>query len=335
MSPKVSICCATYGHEPYIRKALDSVLMQKVDFEYEVLIGEDSSPDNSRSILKEYEDKFPEIIKVIYRDENVGATANVRELYSMARGEYICTLELDDFWISEIKLQTQADFLDTQPEAIAVSMRCIMVDHEGKILKIEYPQCKDYKYTFEHFKREILPSQTAGIMYRNIYDGRLKIKMLRSRTRGPGDRRKIFSLLSNGEIYCMTQIGSAYRYVTSFGNSYSAQHSDIDWADYYKELIDYARKVVKRKDAVSAAEGLYIKYLMGYMLKKSHGVTYKKFIKELSGIQNRWKSIWYAINFFLNISVRKKLGGSYSCYKEIEDNAYKNLVEKYEKLTSD
>ena len=91
----LSVLCTTYGHEKYIRQALDSILMQRVFFSMEVLIGEDCSPDNSRLILKEYEKKYPGFFTVFYRKKNLGAANNYIDLAKRARGKYIAFLELD------------------------------------------------------------------------------------------------------------------------------------------------------------------------------------------------------------------------------------------------
>ena len=66
----VSICCITYNHEKYIREALDSFLMQNTDFKYEIVIHDDASTDNTANIIREYEEKYPDIIKPIYQKEN-------------------------------------------------------------------------------------------------------------------------------------------------------------------------------------------------------------------------------------------------------------------------
>lgn len=327
MNPKVSVCCPTYGHEPYIQKALESILMQKVDFEYEVLIGEDCSPDNSRSILKKYEVKYPNIFKIIYRDKNVGGAANVRELYSMARGKYVCTLELDDFWLNPNKLQIQADFLDAHPEAIAVSMRCIMVGHDGEILKKEYPQCQDYRYTYRHFRGGILPTQTAGLMYRNIYDGHIEFKRFDASVKGPGDRRKIFSMLCSGAIYCLPEIGSGYRFVTKGGTSYSARCPSVNWKDYYSEMVDYARQVTKKK-AILTAEVLYAKYLVLGMLKNHSGNDFKRFFKQFASIQNKLKCILILIPL-MTCFFAKKATSQDLCHKDLDDKTYRKLIEVY------
>lgn len=128
---KVSVWMITFNHEKYIRKALDSILMQKVNFDYEIVIGEDCSTDQTRSIVMEYHRKYPDIIKPIFHDKNVGTNANAIICLESCRGEYIAFLEGDDYWISDIKLQLQSDYLDAHPDC-AYCFHNAIVRHENE-----------------------------------------------------------------------------------------------------------------------------------------------------------------------------------------------------------
>ena len=116
---KVSIVCNVYNHENYLRKALESFVSQKTNFAYEVLIHDDASTDHSAEIIKEFEEKYPQIIKPIYQTENQWSkgihVTNVFQ-YPRAEGEYIAFCEGDDYWIDDQKLQKQADYMDSHPD---------------------------------------------------------------------------------------------------------------------------------------------------------------------------------------------------------------------------
>jgi len=118
--PIVSICCTTYNHEKYIGEALDSFLMQETDFPFEVIVRDDASPDNTAEIIREYEKKYPNIIKPIYEKEN-GYQRGIRPslvTFNKAKGEYIAFCEGDDYWTDEKKLQIQKNFLDSNEEFV-------------------------------------------------------------------------------------------------------------------------------------------------------------------------------------------------------------------------
>jgi glycosyltransferase involved in cell wall biosynthesis len=111
-TPLLSVICITYGQEQYIEQAIDSILEQRTNFRFEVIIGEDCSPDNTKNILLEYQKNYPNIIKIILRDTNIGSSNNSVDCISQAKGKYIALLEGDDFWVNELKLQKQVDFLN-------------------------------------------------------------------------------------------------------------------------------------------------------------------------------------------------------------------------------
>ena len=121
----VSIVCITYNHEPYLRDALDSFLMQKTNFPIEIILAEDCSTDGTRKICEEYATKYPETIKYIYRDQNVGYNENEYEAMSAASGKYIAYCEGDDYWTDSLKLQKQVDFLESHPDYSVCWHRCV------------------------------------------------------------------------------------------------------------------------------------------------------------------------------------------------------------------
>ena len=100
----VTICCITYKHEDYIRSALDSFLMQKTNFKFKVFVGEDHGPDGTADIVREYAEKYPDIIVPFLREKNMGAQANLIDLCNHADSPYIAFCEGDDYWVDENKL---------------------------------------------------------------------------------------------------------------------------------------------------------------------------------------------------------------------------------------
>jgi len=117
--PKVSICCVTYNHEPYIRDCLEGFLMQKTNFAFEILIHDDASTDKTADIIREYEKKYPDLIKPIYQIENQyskGKKPWTNFLFPKVQGKYIAICEGDDFWVSPDKLQIQFDFMEANPD---------------------------------------------------------------------------------------------------------------------------------------------------------------------------------------------------------------------------
>ena len=112
MMPLVSVCMTTYNHERYIAQAIESVLSQQVDFAVEVVVGEDCSTDNTLAICRDYEAKYPDKVRVVASENNIGMHANYRRTIEACRGKYIAMLDGDD-WFSDVnKLQMQVDKLE-------------------------------------------------------------------------------------------------------------------------------------------------------------------------------------------------------------------------------
>ncbi|MCK5020694.1 MAG: glycosyltransferase family 2 protein [Candidatus Peribacteraceae bacterium] len=137
--PIVSVCIQTYQHVAYIRQCLESVLMQKIACEYEILLGEDESTDGTREICLEYAEKYPEKIRLfLHNRENVifingQASGRFNLLYNLsnARGKYIALLEGDDYWTDPEKLQKQVKFLKNNLDYI-ICFHPVMIEKEHK-----------------------------------------------------------------------------------------------------------------------------------------------------------------------------------------------------------
>ena len=114
--PLVSVCTITYNHEKYIREAIDSFLMQETNFPFEIVVGEDCSLDNTKKILDAYVKRYPNIIKLVSSEKNVGANKNSQRTMSACLGEYMAACEGDDYWTDKYKLQIQIDEMKKHPE---------------------------------------------------------------------------------------------------------------------------------------------------------------------------------------------------------------------------
>lgn len=122
--PMVSVCITTYNQEKYLAEALDSVLSQKVNFAFEIIIGEDYSTDSTLQIAQDYQARYPSLIKVVQSGHkekliingHVSGRYNFLNVLSLSQGKYIALLDGDDYWIDPYKLQKQVDFLEQHEE---------------------------------------------------------------------------------------------------------------------------------------------------------------------------------------------------------------------------
>jgi glycosyltransferase involved in cell wall biosynthesis len=115
-APLVSVVVLTYNHEAYIAQNIESILAQQCDFPFELIIGEDHSPDQTLEICLGFQKKYPDVIRVVTWQENVGISANYLRVFGRARGKYLALLEGDDYWIDPGKLTKQVALMEQFPD---------------------------------------------------------------------------------------------------------------------------------------------------------------------------------------------------------------------------
>lgn len=163
-SVKLSICCLTYNHQDFIAKCLDGFLMQKTDFDFEILIHEDASTDKTASIIRSYQEKYPGRIDCVFQTENqffkINALTDI--LFKKAQGDYIAFCDGDDYWTDPYKLQKQVDFLDNNPDYVI---------HSGLIKRLEGDKLIDYSLPEESYQEEDFyfksPLYACTVVFRN------------------------------------------------------------------------------------------------------------------------------------------------------------------------
>lgn len=183
-SPLVSIRCIAYNQEKYVGQTLDGFLMQETNFPFEIIIHDDASTDNTANIIREYEKKFPKIIKPIYEIENQyskndDSISNI--MNAACKGKYIAYCEGDDYWIDKEKLQIQYNMLENKQDCTIVFNK-VLGERNGKITQTipSSLSCEQdgivtlENYCKNEFQKGIYTFQTCcffarGDVYRNYY----------------------------------------------------------------------------------------------------------------------------------------------------------------------
>ena len=164
---KVSVCMVTYNHEQYIAQAIQSVLAQETDFPIELVIGEDCSTDNTRSIVCELAEKHGDRIRLRLAESNQGAKANFIGTFGACRGQYVALLEGDDYWTCTDKLQMQVDALDARPDwAMCFHPTQVKFEegsHEPRVLPASWD--KPEATLVDLFAANFIP--TSAVLFRN------------------------------------------------------------------------------------------------------------------------------------------------------------------------
>jgi cellulose synthase/poly-beta-1,6-N-acetylglucosamine synthase-like glycosyltransferase len=176
--PLVSVCIPTFQHESFIADCLDSVLAQKTNFDFEIILGEDGSTDGTRIICQAYADKNPDRIRLFLRKDKdklkiLGRKSgrfNYLENFKAARGKYIATLDGDDCWLTTDKLQKQVDLLEQYPKAFLCSTAFFTGKSFPKSERVTTP----YKFNF-------FPQNTLGYL---SYSGHISNWLFRNELEG-------------------------------------------------------------------------------------------------------------------------------------------------------
>jgi glycosyltransferase involved in cell wall biosynthesis len=157
----------TYNQEHFIAQAIESVLMQKTSFDYQLVLGEDCSTDSTRKICDKYGEQYPNRIKLLPAlDKNIGLIFNYMRTIAACDGTYIAICDGDDYWIDELKLQKQVDFLESNADYAIVGSNLNKLYENGEIVPSKKNRVMSV-YEFEDLIfGNLVPSVTA--LFRNI-----------------------------------------------------------------------------------------------------------------------------------------------------------------------
>ena len=280
---KVSVLIITYNHEKFIRKTLESAISQKVNFPFEILIGDDASTDKTPEIIREFQAKYPDIIKPHLHEKNLGQNGllNTLETIQHAKGEYIAALDGDDYWTDENKLQKQVDFLDSKPDFSACFHNAKIIYFDNEKIEILNPEDQKMVLDVDDFigEDEIWFMATSAVMFRNCIDHYPDwfIKSI------SGDIPRYIMLVKKGKIGYIPDIMSVYRKHWQ-GSSFSDKY---DNSVFLQNRIDMYRGIDNE---------LGKKYHQ--TLNKNIARYYRMMLDSKQYKGNNWKSIMPAYYYF-------------------------------------
>lgn len=234
--PLISVHMLAYRHEATLARAIDSVVKQKLDVPFELIIAEDHSPDHTLAIALEYQRRYPSIIRVLHADSNVGMMANVERMIGATRGSLVAVCEGDDFWLADNKLQLQLDIMRDRPRCALVFHAANVVDHEtGRVLTIH----RRSLYSRIFSTREVILGDgglipTASILVRH----EAIVNQPPWQHDAPvGDYPLVLRAAFIGEVVYIDRVMSAYR-VNQIHSWSSAHHATLQHRLEYAQKID-------------------------------------------------------------------------------------------------
>lgn len=294
----VSIICNTYNHEKYISNAIESFLMQKTNFRYEILIHDDASTDKTAEIIRNYEGKYPDIIKPIYQLENqyskgisVGRINRERAL-----GKYYAICEGDDYWTDQLKLQKQIEILENNSDFSGCVHGAFLINAQTnkKIGEIR-PSKRNRTFNIE----EIIEGggglfPTNSIVYRANKNS-IRPDFYYKNKYTFGDYQLMILLALMGKVYYVNESMSAYRY-----------NVPGSWTSTYLSDNQSKSKHIKELNSLLEEVNKYTKFNYDETIKKTK-LKNEFYLAADQGNLNELKSEKY-INYYNSLSIQKKIG---------------------------
>jgi glycosyltransferase involved in cell wall biosynthesis len=313
--PLVSVAVSVYNHGAFIAKALDSILMQKTDFVYEIVIGDDFSTDSTIEILQLFKSEHPEKINLLLASQNQGVFKNAYGIYKNCRGKYIAMLEGDDYWTCENKLQKQVDFLENHSDYIGcfhdAEIISSVVENGNSGIAVSHTY-SEYKFCsqFNHYNKDIYPWDilsrmiipTASFIFRN------------QDLSGFFDQFGKVSLSLQWAMHLYIIRGSKFRYFNEAWSVYNDHPAGVtktnDVSEFNRSNIVILKKLfhdpyyhMLRLDVKRAILREYRQILYN---KRTYGKPYGFFLKNYMAFRHYSISLFYSESlYFLGRSLKK------------------------------
>ena len=302
----LTIRCITYNHEHFIRQCLDGFVMQKTNFRFEAIVHDDASTDGTANIIREYAEKYPDIIKPIFETENQYSKHDGslgRIMNSHMHGKYIAICEGDDYWTDPYKLQKQVDFLESHPDYSMCFHSAIHHLEEDVIKKNPdekqdrlFSEINDRDYVgTEIYEKWIVP--TASVIYRKkVIDSEIYKKATTNRNFIYGDIVLFLSCTQIGKIRGIPDVMSVYRRHCSSATLKVSPSS--------KEHVAFLKKYFLHNKAIVEVFGHDYERIALEMLEPSSWYIFRE------SKHHEFQNYWYLIKkypFFIVYALLRRL----------------------------
>lgn len=291
----VSVLVISYNQEKYIEKALKSIVKQKVNFRYEILVGDDASTDGTPKIIRKYAKKYPHLFRVFCREKNLGAAQNFLNIAMESRGKYVTGVEGDDFWCDKYKLQRQVEFLEEHPEYGSCATSFYYVDANNQIIPDEYiplwmKQDMSYAseiieptvYTLDDYNECRLPSHSSTMVSHNVFLKPYAKKCFDTR-RDAADQTVVLLILKEGNVYVMPEKTLCYRWIMGNTNSFMSRLNNHEFYPYeWFQYLMTIRKLAKKHLNMNVTLEKYVRGAIFHMVDRFFHYPTK----------GRWSALW-------------------------------------------
>jgi len=235
----ISVCMITYGHEKYIREAIEGVLIQKCDFEVELIIANDCSPDSTNSIIENILENHPEKISVKYfnHDKNLGMMPNFIFALQQCSGKYIALCEGDDYWTDHLKLQKQVDFLEANSDYVLCFHQVDILKLDGEIVEDFITKVPDDYETIESLVTFGNYIHTPSVVFRNV----IKEFPFEFQLSPIGDYFLYIMLAEYGKIKYLNEKMAIYRFESGIYSKLEDSQKNKKWNRTLILILSYSK----------------------------------------------------------------------------------------------
>ena len=310
----VSIICITYNHEKYLTKTFESMLAQKTNFEYEIIVHDDASTDLSQKIIKEYKEKYPKIFVTILQKENQyskGINFMSKYIFPKVKGKYIAVCEGDDYWIDEEKLQKQFDLMENNQNCSLCIHAGLKIDAKTNNVIEEIRLASSDKYFSFNDAINGLGSKapTNSFFYRVSYVKNIQYYRDKLPKTSVGDYILAVILSLYGNIYYIDEIMSVYRYgvdgswTTRMNNSVT---SYIEFLNKNINMLTVLKTIIPNQYKFSVDEKILDEQIKKKILCGEIDILKNKKISTMLSTKSKLKLIINYILKKMNVSNRNK-----------------------------
>jgi len=282
---KVSVCVVTYNHEKFVAKTLDSILMQQTTFDFEIIVGDDFSKDNTRTILTEYQQRFPDKIRLLLHPKNMGLNGKFNALatFAAAKGEYIAQFDGDDYLLVPDKLQKQVEMMDANPHYPACfhNAKVVYDDNAAPPHLVNWINKKEFTVDDLIGEDELCFIATSSLMFRRE-DFAKNPDPEWTNFSNSGDIPRNIMLATRGPIGYIDEVMSVYRKQRG-GASFADNHYGKDFLFNRIEMYSNIDKELKYKYHDRLTKNIAT-YYYKMLFSREYGKTY-------------WPRVKYAVKY--------------------------------------
>lgn len=307
MSVKVSVVVCTYRQEETIARTLDSILSQKTVFPYEIIIGEDSSPDGTRIICEEYAGKYPDLIKLMPASPNKGLLKNYRDCVNECKGDYLMACAGDDWWSDSNKIQLQVECMEKNPDCVMCYTGSIR--HNVKIGTVtEIPVVTVQEDLFRSLLKVDYVCAPTMCIRKSVFD-KVSLDSYIQKGYPMEDYPMLLEMANMGSFYPLDVLSVTYTHSSDSASTFKTLEKQVEFENAVqrvrKDMVEKYDRCAEFPDSV--LDDIYYRNLFSHGIKfGNRSFSFKSIMKVKAKNSRDWLKLFMASNALTYAILRKR-----------------------------